>query len=67
MIRIKIDYKKKECFIHNDVVDRDVDELDEEANESHDGEADGGGESDLLKLFVKKSKIIIRNHKKTQE
>ena len=29
-------------YSHNDVVDGDVDELDEEPNESHDGEANGG-------------------------
>jgi hypothetical protein len=28
-----------------------VDELDEEANEAHDGEADGRGESNLLELL----------------
>merc|ERR1712137_989551 len=36
---------------HNDVVDGNVDELDEEADESHDGEADGGGHGNLLELF----------------
>jgi len=36
---------------HNDVVDRDVDELDEEAYESHDGETDPGGHGYLLELF----------------
>lgn len=40
---------KKE-HIHNDVVDWDVDEFDEEANESHDTESDGSGKSDLLEL-----------------
>ena len=30
-----------------DVVDGDVDELDEEADESHDAESDGGGDGDL--------------------
>lgn len=35
---------------HNDIVDRDVDQFDEESNESHDGEADGRGYGDLLKL-----------------
>ena len=39
--------------LHNDVIDGDVDEFDKEANESHDGKADGGGESDFLKLYRK--------------
>ena len=41
-----------------------MDELDEEANESHDGEADGGGESDLLKLFEKNPKLLLETRKK---
>ena len=36
--------------LHDDVVDGNVDELDEEADEAHDGKANGGGESDLLEL-----------------
>ena len=35
----------------NDVVDGNVDELDEESDESHDAEPDGGGDSNLLELF----------------
>ena len=35
---------------HYDVVDGDVDELDEESNEAHYREADGGGNSNLLEL-----------------
>jgi hypothetical protein len=35
----------------NDVVDGDVNELDEEADEAHDGKADGGGHGNLLELF----------------
>lgn len=35
---------------HNNVVDRDVDELDEEAYESHDGETDPGCQGYLLEL-----------------
>ena len=34
----------------DDVVDGDVDQLDEEPDEAHDGEADGGGDRDLLEL-----------------
>ena len=40
---------------HDDVVDGDVDELDEESNEAHYREADGGGNSNLLELW----KIIM--------
>jgi len=36
---------------YNDVVDGNVDELDEESDESHDAEPDGGGDSNLLKLL----------------
>jgi hypothetical protein len=36
---------------YNDVVDWDMDELDKESDESHDGEADGGGDGDLLELL----------------
>lgn len=35
---------------NDDIVDRYVNELDEESNESHDAEADGCGDSDLLEL-----------------
>ena len=35
----------------DDVVDRDVDQLDEEADEAHDGETDGRGNRDLLELW----------------
>ena len=35
---------------HNNVVDRDMDELNEEADEAHDSEADAGGHGDLLEL-----------------
>merc|ERR1719412_3346736 len=35
----------------NDIVDGDVDELDEESDESHQREADGCGNSDLLELL----------------
>ena len=36
---------------HDDVVDGDVDELDKEADEAHDGEADGGRDGDLLEFW----------------
>ena len=38
--------------LHNDVVDGDVDQLDEEANEAHHREANGSGNGDLLQLCV---------------
>ena len=44
---------KKRLGSDDDVVDWDVDELDEESNESHDGESDRGGRGDLL-VFCKK-------------
>jgi hypothetical protein len=34
----------------NNVVDGDVDQFDEEADEAHDGEADGCGDRNLLEL-----------------
>ena len=37
----------------DDIVDGDVDQLDEESDEAHDGESDGGGDSDLLELCKK--------------
>lgn len=36
---------------NDDIIDGDVDELDEEPDEAHDGETDGGGDGNLLKLF----------------
>lgn len=38
--------------LHNDVVNGDVDELDEEPNEAHDGETDRCGHGNLLKLYI---------------
>jgi hypothetical protein len=43
--------KKKEEDLHNNVIDGNVDEFDKETDEAHDGEADGSGESNLLKFF----------------
>ena len=36
---------------NNDVVDRDVNELDEEANKAHNREADGRGKSNLFEFW----------------
>ncbi len=36
--------------VHNDVVDWDMDELDEESDESHQSEANSGGDGNLLEL-----------------
>lgn len=36
---------------YDDVVDRDVDELDKKSDESHYGESDSGGHGNFLKLF----------------
>ena len=36
--------------LHNDVVDGNVDQLNEETNETHDGESNGSGHGDLLEL-----------------
>ena len=38
------------CYSHNDVVDGNVDELDEETDEAHDGKPDGCRYGDLLEL-----------------
>ena len=43
----------------DDVVDRDVDELDEEADETHDGEADSRRNSDLLVLWNMKKQVSL--------
>ena len=37
--------------LHNDVVDGYMNELDEEPDEAHDGEADCSGQRDFLELF----------------
>lgn len=37
--------------LHNDVVDRDVDQLNKKSNETHDRESDCSRNCDLLKLF----------------
>ena len=40
----------------DDVVDGDVDELDEETDEAHDAEPDGGGDGNLRELLPAKKK-----------
>ena len=37
-------------YLHNNVVDRDVNELDKKSNESHDGKANSCGHGNLLEL-----------------
>lgn len=37
-------------YLHDDVVDRDVNEFDEETNETHDGKSNGCGHGDLLEF-----------------
>ena len=39
-------------IVDDDVVDRYVDQFDEETDETHDREADGGGHCDLLELLL---------------
>ena len=42
---------KRTCgYLHNDVVDGDVDELHEEPNESHDGKPNSSGHGNFLEL-----------------
>lgn len=41
---------RRELASDENVVDGDVDQLDEEADEAHDHEADGSGDSDLHEL-----------------
>ncbi len=48
-----------QLWAHDDVVDGDVDELDKESDEAHDGEADGGGDRDLLELCGTRAKKRI--------
>lgn len=37
-------------YLHNDIVDGDVNEFDEETDEPHDGKSDGCCHGDLLEL-----------------
>lgn len=48
--RAPLSFSRLRLRSDNDVVDRDVDELHEEPNESHYAEADGRGDGDLLEL-----------------
>ena len=45
--------------LHNDVVDGDVDQLDEEANEAHHREADSSGNRNLLQLCAVGKRRVI--------
>lgn len=38
------------CYLHDDVVDGDVNEFDEETDEAHDGKPNGCGHGYLLEL-----------------
>ena len=42
--------------LHDNVVDGNVDELDEEADEAHDGETDSSGERDLLEFYISQAR-----------
>ena len=46
----KIEITIKSLRSDNDVVDGNVDEFHKESNEAHDGEANSGGNSNLLEL-----------------
>lgn len=48
-------------YLHNDVVDGDVNELDKETNESHDGKPNRCGHCNLLKFWVRAKIIIVKN------
>jgi len=50
------------CLGHNDVVDRDVDELDEEADEAHHEEPDGRGRHCAHKLFPVRLCAPVEEH-----
>ena len=60
---------------HDDVVDGNVNELDEEADESHDGESDGRGDRDLLEFWkneigdklVKQNILILWGNKQRRD
>lgn len=47
------------CYLHNDVVDGNVDEFDKEANESHDGKTDSCGHGNFLE-FCENAKQPIK-------
>lgn len=50
-------------FVHlwtdDDVVDRNMDQFNKEADETHDGKTDSSGHGDFLKFFSKGKKIEI--------
>ena len=48
--------------LHNNVVDGDVDQLDKETNEAHDGKANGSGHSNLLELCTGKKLKVGQSH-----
>ena len=49
---LKINWSKFDHrYLHNDVIDGDMDELDKEANEAHNSESDSSCESDLLEFL----------------
>ena len=50
------------AYLHNDIVDGNMNELDEEANESHDGKTDGCGNGDLLELCNLKYTYTVKCH-----
>ena len=54
-------------YIHNDVIDRDVDQFDEEPNETHDGKANCSSHCDLLELCFSQemSSSVSRVSRKT--
>lgn len=46
------------CYLHDDVVDGDVDEFDEEADEAHDGKPDRCGHGNFLELWRRENKNL---------
>ena len=51
MSRIWVHFFEEISNSYNDIVDGDVNELDKESDKSHDGEADSGGNGNLLELL----------------
>lgn len=47
------------CYLHNNVVDGDVDEFDEKSNKTHNTEPDSSCDGNLLELWKHKTNLII--------
>lgn len=50
---------KHDRYLHNDVVDGNVDKLDEEADKAHDGKSNCSGHGNLLELYSWEKKQLV--------